>query len=92
MDLLHSGRTLEVEGNAVTTIRWCLLPRPDRVGREFHAEGGFAADQIADAGLEIGAIAQRLALMVTRSCRLICRSEAQSGLDLADDREVLRRR
>ncbi|RBI87579.1 histidine ammonia-lyase [Rhodosalinus halophilus] len=68
MDLLRSaGRTLEVEANAVTDNPLVLADEGRIVsGGNFHAEYvGFAADQIALALAEIGAIAQRrVALMV----------------------------
>lgn len=68
MDLLHfAGRTLEVEANAVTDNPLVLADEGLIVsGGNFHAEPvGFAADQIALAIAEIGAIAQRrIALMV----------------------------
>lgn len=68
MDLLHfAGRTLEVEANAVTDNPLVLVEEGLIVsGGNFHAEPvGFAADQIAVAISEIGAIAQRrVALMV----------------------------
>ncbi len=68
MDLLHfAGRTLEVEANAVTDNPLVLVDTGMIVsGGNFHAEPvGFAADQIAVAVSEIGAIAQRrVALMV----------------------------
>ncbi len=68
MDLLHfAGRTLEVEANAVTDNPLVLVDDGLIVsGGNFHAEPvGFAADQIAIAVSEIGAIAQRrVALMV----------------------------
>lgn len=68
MDLLHfAGRTLEVEANAVTDNPLVLVDDGLIVsGGNFHAEPvGFAADQIAVAVSEIGAIAQRrVALMV----------------------------
>ncbi len=68
MDLLHfAGRTLEVEANAVTDNPLVLVGRNRIVsGGNFHAEPvAFAADQIALAICEIGAIAQRrVALMV----------------------------
>ncbi|UWQ96359.1 histidine ammonia-lyase [Rhodobacteraceae bacterium M385] len=68
MDLLHfAGRTLEVEANAVTDNPLVLVEDDLIVsGGNFHAEPvGFAADQIAVALSEIGAIAQRrVALMV----------------------------
>jgi histidine ammonia-lyase len=76
MDLLHhAGRTLEVEANAVTDNPLVLVAEGLIVsGGNFHAEPvGFAADQIAVAISEIGAIAQRrVALMVdpTLSCDL----------------------
>lgn len=68
MDLLHfAGRTLETEANAVTDNP-IVLPELGRIvsGGNFHAEPvAFAADQIALAISEIGAIAQRrVALMV----------------------------
>ncbi len=68
MDLLHfAGRTLEIEANAVTDNPLVLVEDGLIVsGGNFHAEPvGFAADQIAVAVSEIGAIAQRrVALMV----------------------------
>ncbi|MEO1557209.1 MAG: histidine ammonia-lyase [Pseudomonadota bacterium] len=68
MDLLRfAGRTLEVEANAVTDNPLVLVDDDLIVsGGNFHAEPvGFAADQIAVAISEIGAIAQRrVALMV----------------------------
>ena len=68
MDLLRfAGRTLEVEANAVTDNPLVLVDEGLIVsGGNFHAEPvGFAADQIAVAVSEIGAIAQRrVALMV----------------------------
>ncbi len=76
MDLLHfAGRTLEIEANAVTDNPLVLVDDNLIVsGGNFHAEPvGFAADQIAVAVSEIGAIAQRrIALMVdpTLSCDL----------------------
>lgn len=68
MDLLHfAARTLEIEANAVTDNPLVLVDAGIIVsGGNFHAEPvGFAADQIAVAISEIGAIAQRrVALMV----------------------------
>jgi histidine ammonia-lyase len=68
MDLLHfAGRTLEVEANAVTDNPLVLTNNGLIVsGGNFHAEPvAFAADQIALAISEIGAISQRrIALMV----------------------------
>ena len=68
IDLLHfAGRTLEVEANAVTDNPLVLVDQQRIVsGGNFHAEPvAFAADQIALALAEIGAIAQRrVALMV----------------------------
>lgn len=68
MDLLHfAARTLETEANAVTDNPLVLVEDDLIVsGGNFHAEPvGFAADQIAVAISEIGAIAQRrVALMV----------------------------
>jgi histidine ammonia-lyase len=73
MDLLRfAGRTLEVEANAVTDNPLVLVDPAHKdggvivSGGNFHAEPvGFAADQIAVAVSEIGAIAQRrVALMV----------------------------
>lgn len=68
MELLHhAGRTLEIEANAVTDNPLVLVEQDLIVsGGNFHAEPvGFAADQIALALSEIGAIAQRrVALMV----------------------------
>ena len=71
VDLLRAaGRTLEIEANAVTDNP-LVLPDEGRIvsGGNFHAEYvGFAADQIALALAEIGAIAQRrVALMVDPS-------------------------
>ena len=62
-----AGRTLEIEANAVTDNPLVLVDKGRIVsGGNFHAEPvGFAADQIALALAEIGAIAQRrVALMV----------------------------
>lgn len=76
MDLLYfASRTLEIEANAVTDNPLVLVEDDQIVsGGNFHAEPvGFAADQIAVALSEIGAIAQRrVALMVdpTLSCDL----------------------
>jgi histidine ammonia-lyase len=68
MDLLHfAGRTLETEANAVTDNPLVLVEAGRIVsGGNFHAEPvAFAADQIALAISEVGAIAQRrVALMV----------------------------
>ncbi|MEF3047522.1 histidine ammonia-lyase [Pseudotabrizicola sp. L79] len=68
LDLLrHAARTLEVEANAVTDNPLVLVETGEIVsGGNFHAEYvAFAADQIALAVSEIGAIAQRrIALMV----------------------------
>lgn len=68
LDLLRfAGRTLEVEANAVSDNPLVLVEDGQIVsGGNFHAEPvGFAADQIALAVAEIGAIAQRrVALMV----------------------------
>jgi histidine ammonia-lyase len=68
MDLLHfAGRTLEVEANAVTDNPLVLTEQGLIVsGGNFHAEPvAFAADMIALAISEIGAISQRrVALMV----------------------------
>ncbi len=62
-----AGRTLEIEANAVTDNP-LVLARAGRIvsGGNFHAEPvGFAADQLALALAEIGAISQRrVALMV----------------------------
>lgn len=68
MDLLQfAGRTLEIEANAVTDNP-LVVPDIGRIvsGGNFHAEPvAFAADQIALAIAEIGAISQRrVALMV----------------------------
>jgi histidine ammonia-lyase len=67
-DLLRfAGRTLEVEANAVTDNPLVFLDSAEiRSGGNFHAEPvAFAADQMALAFAEIGAIAQRrVALMV----------------------------
>lgn len=68
MDLLQfAARTLEIEANAVTDNPLVLVDDGLIVsGGNFHAEPvGFAADQIAVAISELGAIAQRrIALMV----------------------------
>lgn len=68
LDLLRfAGRTLEVEANAVSDNPLVLVAEGKIVsGGNFHAEPvAFAADQIALAVAEIGAIAQRrVALMV----------------------------
>ncbi len=68
IDLLHfAGRTLEIEANAVTDNPLVLVDQGRIVsGGNFHAEPvAFAADQMALAIAEIGAIAQRrVALMV----------------------------
>jgi histidine ammonia-lyase len=68
IDLLRqSGRTLEIEANAVTDNPLVLVEDGAIIsGGNFHAEPvAFAADQIALALAEIGAIAQRrIALMV----------------------------
>ena len=68
MDVLNfAARTLEIEANAVTDNPLVLVDDNLIVsGGNFHAEPvGFAADQIAVAVSEIGAIAQRrVALMV----------------------------
>ncbi len=68
IDLLRrAGEVLEVEANAVTDNPLVLVAEGRIVsGGNFHAEPvGFAADQIAVAVAEIGAIAQRrVALMV----------------------------
>lgn len=65
--LCFAGRTLEIEANAVTDNPLVLVESGEIVsGGNFHAEPvAFAADQIAIAIAEIGAIAQRrVALMV----------------------------
>src|SRR6056297_1903718 len=71
LDVLRmAARTLEVEANAVTDNTLVLVGEGRIVsGGNFHAEYvGFAADQIALAVAEIGAIAQRrVALMVDPS-------------------------
>lgn len=68
IDLLRfAGRTLEIEANAVTDNPLVIVETGEILsGGNFHAEPvGFAADQIALAVAEIGAIAQRrVALMV----------------------------
>ncbi|ASJ74318.1 histidine ammonia-lyase [Granulosicoccus antarcticus] len=68
IDLLgFAGKTLEIEANAVTDNPLVLVETGEIVsGGNFHAEPvAFAADQIAIALAEIGAIAQRrVALMV----------------------------
>jgi histidine ammonia-lyase len=70
LDLLRqAGRTLEIEANAVTDNPLVLGPGRIVSGGNFHAEPvAFAADIIALALAEIGAIAQRrVALMVDPS-------------------------
>lgn len=67
LHLLRSvGRTLEIEANAVTDNPLVLSDNSVVSGGNFHAEPvAFAADQIALAVCEIGAIAQRrIALLV----------------------------
>ena len=67
MDILRqAGRTLEIEANAATDNPLVLANGQIVSGGNFHAEPvGFAADMIAMAISEIGAIAQRrVALMV----------------------------
>ncbi|MCO5731239.1 histidine ammonia-lyase [Rhizobium sp. SSA_523] len=67
LDLLRSvGRTLEIEANAVTDNPLVLSDGSVVSGGNFHAEPvAFAADQIALAICEIGAISQRrIALLV----------------------------
>ena len=67
LDLLRSvGRTLAIEANAVTDNPLVLSDNSVVSGGNFHAEPvAFAADQIALAVCEIGAIAQRrIALLV----------------------------
>jgi histidine ammonia-lyase len=67
LDLLRSvARTLEIEANAVTDNPLVLSDNSLVSGGNFHAEPvAFAADQIAIAVCEIGAIAQRrIALLV----------------------------
>ncbi|NKN37567.1 histidine ammonia-lyase [Agrobacterium sp. a22-2] len=67
LDLLRTvGRTLEIEANAVTDNPLVLSDDTVVSGGNFHAEPvAFAADQIALAICEIGAIAQRrIALLV----------------------------
>jgi histidine ammonia-lyase len=67
LDLLRSAaRTLEIEANAVTDNPLVLSDDTVVSGGNFHAEpAAFAADQIAIAVCEIGAIAQRrIALLV----------------------------
>src|SRR5690606_16925129 len=67
LDLLRTaGRTLEIEANAVTDNPLVLSDGSVVSGGNFHAEPvAFAADQIALAICEIGAIAQRrVALLV----------------------------
>ncbi|MCQ1851272.1 histidine ammonia-lyase [Neorhizobium galegae] len=67
LDLLRSvARTLEIEANAVTDNPLVLSDDSVVSGGNFHAEPvAFAADQIALAVCEIGAIAQRrIALLV----------------------------
>jgi histidine ammonia-lyase len=67
LDLLRmAARTLEIEANAVTDNPLVLSDNSVVSGGNFHAEPvAFAADQIAIAICEIGAIAQRrIALLV----------------------------
>lgn len=67
LDLLRSvARTLEIEANAVTDNPLVLFDNSVVSGGNFHAEPvAFAADQIALAVCEIGAISQRrIALLV----------------------------
>jgi histidine ammonia-lyase len=67
LDLLRvAARTLEIEANAVTDNPLVLSDNSVVSGGNFHAEPvAFAADQIAIAVCEIGAIAQRrIALLV----------------------------
>ncbi len=67
LDLLRqAGRTLEIEANAATDNPLVLSDDSVVSGGNFHAEPvAFAADQIAIAACEIGAIAQRrIALLV----------------------------
>ncbi|MCJ8520706.1 histidine ammonia-lyase [Pseudorhizobium tarimense] len=67
LDLLRQvGRTLQIEANAVTDNPLVLSDNQVLSGGNFHAEPvAFAADQIALAICEIGAIAQRrIALLV----------------------------
>lgn len=67
LDLLRqAGRTLEIEANAVTDNPLVLSDGAVVSGGNFHAEPiAFAADQIAIAVCEIGAITQRrIALLV----------------------------
>ncbi|MCW5721216.1 MAG: histidine ammonia-lyase [Devosia sp.] len=67
LDILRAaGRTLEIEANAVTDNPLVLSDGSVVSGGNFHAEPvAFAADQIALAICEIGAIAQRrIALLV----------------------------
>jgi histidine ammonia-lyase len=67
MDVLHmAARTLEIEANAATDNPLVLSDGQIVSGGNFHAEPvGFAADMIAMAVAEIGAISQRrVALMV----------------------------
>ena len=67
LDLLRSAaQTLEIEANAVTDNPLVLSDNSVVSGGNFHAEPvAFAADQIAIATCEIGAIAQRrIALLV----------------------------
>ncbi|QRI64734.1 histidine ammonia-lyase [Shinella sp. PSBB067] len=67
LDLLRvAARTLEIEANAVTDNPLVLSDNSVVSGGNFHAEPvAFAADQIAIATCEIGAIAQRrIALLV----------------------------
>jgi len=87
IDLLrHAARTLEIEANAVTDNPLVLV-EDERIlsGGNFHAEPvGFAADMMALAIAEIGAIAQRrVALMVdpVLSCDLPAFLTPEPGLN-----------
>ena len=77
LDLMRwAARTLEVEANAVTDNPLVLVEDGAILsGGNFHAEPvGFAADTLAMAISEVGAIAQRrVALMVDPTFRLTCR-------------------
>ena len=92
LDVLRAvARTLEIEANAVTDNPLLLSDGSVVSCGNFHAEPvALAADQIALAVCEVGAIAQRrIALLVdpALSLRAAAISDAQSGVELrVDDR------
>jgi len=90
LDLLRSvGKTLEIEANAVTDNPLVLSDGSVVSGGNFHAEPvAFAADQIALAICEIGAIAQRrIALLVDPDLELraACVSRQKTGPQFRPD-------